>query len=106
MVEAVANAARATILPTPMINMPPPSSDGIRSLLLRDGRELRLRLSTQHLEQRQRGPRTVVVYAIRGNAVVDNRTGYRVSGQAVLDLATRAFLDVECRLEQVSSVMP
>ncbi|WP_456639329.1 hypothetical protein [Bradyrhizobium sp. USDA 10063] len=102
--EAVANAVRATILPTASINVPPPTADGIRSNRLRDGRELRLQLSTQYLEQGQRDSRTVVVYAVGGNAVVDNRMGYQVTGQAVLDLATRAFLDVECRLESVGTV--
>ncbi|WP_027522015.1 hypothetical protein [Bradyrhizobium sp. Ec3.3] len=103
--EAVANAARATILPTPTINVPRQSSDGIRTQLLRDGRELRLLLSTQYLKLQQRGPRAVVIYAVRGNAVVDKHIGYRVTGQAVLDVATRAFLDVECRLESAGSVM-
>ncbi|MCA6107942.1 hypothetical protein [Bradyrhizobium cenepequi] len=104
LLEAVANAARATILPTASINAPPPSGDGICSNRLRDGRQLRLQLSAQCLEQRQRGPCTVVVYAVQGNAVVDNRMGYQVTGRAVLDLATRAFLDVECRLESVGTV--
>ncbi|XIA63692.1 hypothetical protein ACFIOY_32285 [Bradyrhizobium sp. TZ2] len=104
--EAVANAARATILPAVSINIPSPSTDGIHSQRLRDGRELRLKLSTRCLEQRQRGPCTVIVYALLGNAVVDNRIGYQVRGQAVLDVVTRAFLDVECQLEQVAPVMP
>ncbi|WP_027584629.1 hypothetical protein [Bradyrhizobium sp. Ai1a-2] len=105
LLEAVANATRASILPTAWINAAPLSADGIRSQRLRDGRELHLQLSTQYLEQKQRGPRTVVVYAVQGNAVVDNRLGYRVTGQAVLDAATRAFLDVECRLESVGAVV-
>lgn len=106
LLEAVADAARATIMPTASINVSPPTADGIRSNRLRDGRELRLQLSTQCLEQRQRGPRTVVVYAVQGSAVVDDRAGYRVTGQAVLDVATRAFLDVQCRLESVGPVVP
>lgn len=106
LLEAVAHTARATILPTASINIPAASVDGIRSQRLRDGRELRLKLSTHCLEQEQRGPATVVIYALLGNAVVDNRTGYRVTGQAVLDVATRAFLDVECRLEMTGPVMP
>lgn len=106
LLEAVANAARATILPTAPINVLPPAADGIRPNRLRDGRELRLQLSTQCLEQRQRGPRTVVVYAVQGHAVVDDCAGYRLTGQAVLDVATRAFLDVQCRLESVGPIMP
>ncbi|MGY4431005.1 hypothetical protein ACVWWO_003482 [Bradyrhizobium sp. F1.13.1] len=48
----------------------------------------------------------MIVYALLGNAVVDNRIGYQVRGQAVLDVATRAFLDIDCQLEQVAPVMP
>ncbi|MGY0576278.1 hypothetical protein ACTGJ9_039115 [Bradyrhizobium sp. RDM12] len=104
--EAVANTARATILPTAWINIPSPSADGIRSLRLRDGRELRLKVSTHCLKQEKRGARAVLVYAVQGHAVVDNRMGYRVTGQAVLDVATRAFLDLECQLERGGPVAP
>ncbi|WP_426441386.1 hypothetical protein [Bradyrhizobium genosp. P] len=104
--EAVTNTARATILPSASITIPPPSTDGIWSQRLRDGREVRLKLSAHCLEQEQRGPRAVLVYALQGNAVVDNGMGYRVTGQAVLDVATRAFLDVKCQLEWVGPVTP
>ncbi|MCC8955309.1 hypothetical protein H8B02_18245 [Bradyrhizobium sp. Pear77] len=106
LLEAVADAARATILPTASIDMPPPSADGIRSQRLRDGRELRLKLSTHCLGQEQRGPRAVLVYALKGSVVVDNGTGYGVTGRAVLDVATRAFLDVSCQLKHVGAVTP
>lgn len=106
LLEAVANTARAAISPSASINIPPPSADGIWSQRLRDGREVRLKLSTPCFEQEQRGPCTVLVYALQGNAVVDNGMGYRVTGQAVLDGATRAFLDVKCQLEWVGPVTP
>lgn len=60
-------------------------------------------LSAQHMEQVQHGACQAVVYTVRGNAVVDGM-GYRITGQAVLDIATRAFLDVDCRLEPVGAV--
>lgn len=106
LLEAVANTARATILPTAWINIPPPSADGIRSQRLRDGRELRLKLSTHCLGQEQRGPRAVLVYALKGNVIIDNSMGYGVTGRAILDVATRAFLDVSCQLKQVGHVTP
>ncbi|MGY4327229.1 hypothetical protein ACVWWG_001646 [Bradyrhizobium sp. LB7.2] len=74
MIEAICNTARASILPIASINMPPPSADGIHSQRLRDGRELRLSLSCQYLERRQREFCTVLVYALHGNAVVDKLT--------------------------------
>jgi hypothetical protein len=103
LLEAVVNATRATIAPSASIDAPPPSSDDIRAQRLRDGRELRMRLSAQELQQVQRGVAPAVVYAVRGNAVVDGM-GYRITGQAVLDIATRAFFDVDCRLESVGAV--
>ncbi|WP_128089730.1 hypothetical protein [Bradyrhizobium viridifuturi] len=63
-----------------------------------------MKLSTNCLEEEQRGPFTVLVYALQGDAVVDSRIDYRVGGRAVLDVATRAFLDIECQLEQVDPV--
>jgi hypothetical protein len=104
LLEAVVSAARATILPTASIDTPPPSSEGVRAVRLRNGQELRLMLSAQHLEQKQSGVRQVVVYAVNGNAVVDNKNGYRITGQAILDTVTRAFLDVDCRIESVGTV--
>ncbi|MGY3396413.1 hypothetical protein ACVWW6_009004 [Bradyrhizobium sp. USDA 3311] len=106
LLEAVANTARASILPAASINIPPPSADGVRSQRLRDGRELRLKLSSQYLEQGQRGSCTVLVYTLQGNAVVDDCMGYSVTAQAVLDVATRAFLNVECRLVPVGPAVP
>lgn len=106
LIEAICNTARASILPTASINIPPPSADGIHSQRLRDGRELRLSLSSQYLERRRREFGTVLVYALHGNAVVDRSRGYRVTGRAMLDVATRAFLDVECRLDAVGRPEP
>ena len=101
--EAVAAAARATILPVATIDTPPASADGIREVPLADGRRLRMVLSARELSQESRGGRAVIVYAVLGNAVID-RAGYSISGQAVVDVATRAFLDVDCRLESVGTV--
>lgn len=105
LLEAVANAARATIAPTASINAPAPSSDGIREQRLGDGRLLRMQLSTQETQQERRGVTLAIVYALRGDAVVDGM-GYRITGQAALDVVTRAFLDVDCRLEPVGAVTP
>lgn len=103
LLEAVNNAARATILPVAAINVPPPSSDGIRDLQLPDGRQLRIALTAHQMAQETHGVRAVVIYDIGGNALID-RIGYRVTGRAVVDIATRAFLDINCRLETVGSV--
>lgn len=62
-----------------------------------------MQLSMQELQQERRGVSQVIVYAVSGNAVVDGM-GYRISGRAALDIATRAFLDVDCRLESVGAV--
>lgn len=101
--EALQHAARATIAPSASIGTPAPSASGVREVQIFDGRVLRMQLSAQPTQQVQRGVNTAVVYAVSGNAVVD-RAGFRVVGQAVLDIATQAFLDVDCRLEPVGTV--
>jgi hypothetical protein len=103
LLEAVVNAARATILPVSAINSPAPLSNGVRDLVLADGRTLRLALKAHQVTQESRNDRPLVVYEIGGSAVVD-RSGYRVIGKATVDLATRAFFDVDCRLEPVGIV--
>lgn len=103
LLEAVINAARATILPVPTINTPAPLSDGVRDLELADGRRLQMVLKAQQLTQETRHDRPVVVYEINGNAVVD-RAGFLIIGKATIDLATRAFFEVDCRMEPVGTV--
>jgi hypothetical protein len=103
--EAVAHAIRATIIPAAPVQSPPASADGIREVRLDDGRLVRMELFAQETKQEHRGPRLVLVYSVRGSVVVD-RNGYAVSGQAVLDVVARAFLDVDCRLEAVGAVRP
>jgi hypothetical protein len=101
--EAILHAARATILPLAAISSPAPSGEGVRELQLADGRHLRMMLTAQQSSQETRNGRLVVVYGFSGNAVADH-AGYRVTGQAILDVATRAFLDVSCRLAPVGAV--
>src|SRR5262245_25127184 len=103
--EAVLNAARATILPTAAVNSPAPASDGVRALTLEDGRQVRIALTAREMSKETRNGRAQVTYAFSGNAVAD-RAGYRVTGEAVIDLTTRAFLNVSCRLEPVGSITP
>lgn len=49
--------------------------------------------------------RAALRYAV-GGEVVEGRAGYRCEGHAILDLKTRAFLHVECRLIPVGQVDP
>lgn len=49
--------------------------------------------------------RAAMLYVIAGE-VVEGREGARCEGQAVLDLKTRAFLSVTCRLIPVGRVSP
>ena len=103
--EAVTHAIRATIAPAAPVQSPPASADGIREVQLDDGRIVRTKLFAQEMKQERRGPRAVLIYAVGGSVVVD-RDGYAVSGQVVLDIVTRAFFDVDCRLEAVGAVTP
>jgi len=69
-------------------------------LTLPDGRRVRMSLTAQVVTQETRNGRPTAIYGIGGHVAVEHE-GYKVAGQAVIDLATRAFLEVECRLSSV-----
>lgn len=107
--EAVNAAIRATILPAVGSRVPPPDAEGVRVITLPDGRVLRIALRAEPSSRAAFGKRDAAFYAVSGNCVLDTgvaaeRRGYALSGQAVVDIATRAFLHVEHRLETVGAI--
>lgn len=101
--EAILNAARATVLPVAAIKTPAPALDGVREIALPDGTVLRMSMAARSVGQETRNGRPLAFFEIAGNAVA-GRSGYRVTGEAVVDLATKAFIDIRCRLESVGAV--
>lgn len=91
--NAVVDAVRRTVLPMAEIGVPPPGGDGVTDIALADGRSVQLVLSAQAVDGGSRGGRAVIVYRISGQGRL-GETAFLVTGTAVLDHATRAFLEV------------
>ncbi|MFG1295545.1 hypothetical protein [Xanthobacter variabilis] len=68
---------------------------------------VRLRLSLTHAPHQSvtYAGRAALMYAVAGEAV-EGEGGYRCEGSAILDLKTRAFLNVECALIPVGRAGP
>lgn len=103
--EAVTEAVRSHVFhlnPVGMTLEPIPGTDW-REIRLADGRIVRLALSTGPGEQTRFGIRASAAMRVSGEVAVDDY-GYRLSADVVVDLATRAILACECRLESVGRV--
>lgn len=70
---------------------------------LGDGHSLQLRLAASPQIRTKYGLRAVITYAVTGQAVI-GAEGFACRGEAVLDLKTRAFLDVQCTLVPLGAV--
>jgi hypothetical protein len=77
--------------------------EGWFSLTLPTGQAANIAVEIRPDPNRRRGPRTVVSYEIVGHATLD-RDGFSFSGQAAIDEATRAFLELECSLTPLGRV--
>jgi hypothetical protein len=103
--EAVVEAVRSHVFnlhPVGLALEPVPGT-AWREARLVDGRIVRLALSTTPGEQARFGIRASATMRVSGQVSVDDH-GYRLSADVVVDLATRAVLACECRLESVGRV--
>ncbi|MEW6256046.1 MAG: hypothetical protein AB1592_08825 [Pseudomonadota bacterium] len=91
-------AIRDTILAAPSGN-----GEGTWREVEAQGEALNLHLRVAPRERRTFNGRAVLAYAVAGDAVAAG-TGYRCEGEALIDLKTRAFLAVECRLLPVGDI--
>ncbi|WP_029002899.1 hypothetical protein [Azorhizobium doebereinerae] len=80
-----------------------PEQPAWQALALADGRPLQLRLAVMPRSRLSHGRRAALDYAVSGQAVFGGE-GFRCEGVAVLDLKTRALLDVTCRLVSLGPV--
>lgn len=94
---AVLAAVRHAILPLPATGQPLPDADGITRRLLDDGRELQLLVTVQPAGGGDLHGRAVVRYHIGGQGRL-KATAFLIEGEAALDWATRAFLELTIRL--------
>jgi len=91
--KAVVDVARRTVLPMAEIGVPPADGDGITTIALADGRRVQLVLAAQAVGAASRHGRAAIEFRVTGQGRVDDRA-FLVDGRAVLDQATRAFLDI------------
>ena len=107
--DAIARAIRAYIMPH--VSLEDSVGEG-RAIGLADGRQLRLSLRAEAVRREAYAARDAIIYQVDGHAVVERtsggvateRLGYQLSGSAVLDVKTQAFLLVEHRLTPVGTV--
>ncbi len=100
--QGVLDAARATIMPIGEIGVVR-DPGGWMIVPLKGGGEARVALEARAEGRRRVGSRDAVVYGFSGNAS-HGRQGYAVEGRATVDVATKAFLECECRLQAVGRV--
>ncbi len=67
------------------------------SIPMEDGRSAQLRLAVAPQIRTKFGVRAVITYAVTGQVVI-GAEGFACQGEGVLDLKTRAVLDVRCTL--------
>jgi hypothetical protein len=80
-----------------------PDAEGWYVFTLAGGARAAVNLKPVVRSNRQWGPRAVLAYDILGQAMLD-REGFTLTGLAVIDNATKAFLEVDCRLNPMGQV--
>lgn len=94
---AVRAAVRHAVLPLAANGQPLPDADGITRHILEDGQELQLLVTVQPAGGGDLHGRAVVRYNVAGQGRVQ-ATAFLVEGEAAVDRATRAFLELTVRL--------
>jgi hypothetical protein len=98
---AVLAAVRHAILPINGAGQQVPDADGITRRALPDGRDLQLVVTVQPAGGGDLHGRAVVRYHVGGQGMVQ-ATAFLIEGEAALDRATRAFLELSVRLSGVA----
>ncbi len=94
---AVLAAVRHAILPIRTAGQPAPDADGVTRRLLPDGSHLQLVVTVQPTGGSDLHGRAVVRYHVGGQGRVQE-TAFLIDGEASLDRATQAFLELTVRL--------
>jgi hypothetical protein len=101
---AIHDLARHLLMPAVV---PPParrSAEGWHTLVLANGQRAAIFLEIAPRAETKFGPRAALAYEVNGRATLD-AVGYLIAGEVLVDRATRAFLQVECRLEPLGKVV-
>jgi hypothetical protein len=100
---AIHQLVRHLLIPGSAVPPAVPDSEGWYVFTLAGGRQAAVKLKPVVRSSRQWGPRAVVAYDILGQAMLD-REGFALTGLAVIDTATKAFLEVDCHLNPMGQV--
>lgn len=101
---AVIEAVRTQIFAVaPVGHVIETAPEGWRETRLPDGRAVRLALTVTPGAQERWGVRASATMHVAGEVAVEDQ-GYRVASEVVVDVATRAILSCDCRLESVGRV--
>jgi hypothetical protein len=101
--NAIHDLARHLLMPAVVPRPAPRSPEGWHNFVLADGQRSAVYLEIAPRAETKLGPRAVLAYDVKGRATLETQ-GYLVTGDILVDRATRAFLQVECRLESLGKI--
>jgi hypothetical protein len=101
--EAIHAVARHVLMPGAAPAIAARTPEGWHRLALADGRHVTIALKTRLRAERQWGPRAALWHDFFGQATVE-RDAVTFAGRAVIDVGTRAFLEVDCQLTATGRV--
>lgn len=103
LLAAIHAVARSVVMPGVAPAVAARTPEGWHSLALADGRQVNIALQTRLRPERQWGPRAILSHDFFGQATVGH-DAVTFTGRAVIDVSTRAFLEVDCRLTPMGRV--
>lgn len=95
---AIHDLARHYLMPAVVAAPVPRSPDASHKLILANGQHAAIVLEITPRAQIKFGRRAALAYDLRGRATLETY-GYLISGEVVIDSATRAFLKVDSELQ-------
>lgn len=101
--NAIHDLARHYLMPSIVRPPAPRGPEGWHSLVLPVGQRAAIFLEVTPRLQVKYGPRAALAYDVKGRATLES-DGYLVSGEVLIDQATRAFLKVECALQALGRI--
>jgi hypothetical protein len=99
---AILTQARNLLAPDSVAPVGAANAEGWTSFVLPDGRRGAVAIDKRVRPERRWGPRASIAYDLVGRATLE-KEGFVVRGAATIDAATRAFLELEVELAQVTN---
>lgn len=100
---AIHDLARHYLMPSVVRPPAPRGPEGWHSLMMPDGQRAAIFIEVAPRTQVKFGLRAALAYDVKGRATLETN-GYLVSGEILVDAATRAFLKVDCALQALGRV--